>query len=94
MITFIINKGDEQYLRHDKFILLEFEQIVAIISGLIYIEILELKFCELDYELKINIDKRSNEDSNIDYNRMDSRSIGDNIELCKADSLDDSSNKS
>ena len=94
MITFIINKGDEQYLRHDKFILLEFEQIVAIISGLIYIEILELKFCKLDYELKININKRSNEDSNIDYNRMDSRSIGDDIELCKVDSLDDSSNKS
>ena len=62
LIKFIVNKGDEQYLRHDKFILLEFEQIIAIISGLIYIEVIELKFCGLDYELKKNIDKRGSQD--------------------------------
>ena len=59
LIQFIINKGDEQYLTLRKFFILEFEEIMAIISSLIYIELLELKFCKLDYELKKNIDKRA-----------------------------------
>ena len=58
LITFIINKGDEQYSTLRKFFVTEFEEIVAIISSLIYIELLELKFCKLDYELKKNIDRR------------------------------------
>ena len=33
-------------------------KIIYIISNLIYIEIIELKFCNLDYDLKKNISKR------------------------------------
>ena len=58
IIQIIINKGDEQYSTLRKFFVTEFEEIVAIISSLIYIELLELKFCKLDYELKKNIDRR------------------------------------
>ena len=62
LISFILNKGDEQYMVHSKFILMELEQLIGMISSLIYIELLELKFCGLDYELKKNIDKRGSQD--------------------------------
>ena len=62
IIQIAINKGDEQYMRFDKFALIELEQILACISGLIYIEFLELKFCGLDYELKKNIFRRGTKD--------------------------------
>ena len=38
----------------------------ALIVFLIYLEIIELNFCQLDYNIRINIIKRSNEDSNTD----------------------------
>ena len=62
LIQFIINEGNEQFLTLRKFFILEFEEIIAIISSLIYIELLELKFCGLDHELMKNIDKRGTED--------------------------------
>ena len=34
------------------FFILELEELISIISNMIYIELLELKFCKLDYELK------------------------------------------
>ena len=40
----------------------ETEQLISIISNMIYIEILELRFCGLDYELKKNIARRGNKD--------------------------------
>ena len=64
IIVIIINKGDEQYLTYEMFFISEIEELVSIISNMIYIEVLELKFCKLDYELKKNIIKRSNIDSN------------------------------
>ena len=62
IIQIILNEGDEQYMRHEKFVLIEIENFAGIISGLIYIEIIVLKFCKLDYELRKNIEKRGNED--------------------------------
>ena len=44
------------------FFILELEELISIISNMIYIEVLELKFCKLDYELKKNIIKRSLKD--------------------------------
>ena len=41
------------------FFLKEFQEILSIIAYLIYMEIIELKFCGLDYDLKKNIRKRS-----------------------------------
>ena len=78
LIPYIINKGDEQYITHTKFILYELEQIIAIISSLIYIESLELKFCGLDYELKKNIEIRSTEDI-IKGLQNDNDSVNDDV---------------
>ena len=44
-------------------------KIIYIISNLIYIEIIELKFCNLDYDLKKNISKRGVSDY---YNEFES----------------------
>ena len=52
IIQIIINKGDEQYITYIQFFILEFEELIGIIGCLIYIEVLELKFCGFDYELK------------------------------------------
>ena len=62
IIQIIINKGDEQYLTYTQFFLTEIEELLSIISNMIYIEVLELKFCGLDYELKKNISRRGAED--------------------------------
>ena len=62
LIQFIINEGDEEYSTYTKFILRELEDLLGIISSLIFNELLELKFCGLDYELKKNIDRRGTED--------------------------------
>ena len=42
---------------------MQFEEVVSILSNLIYIEVLELRFCKLDYELKKNIEIRSQNDT-------------------------------
>ena len=59
LICIIINKGDEQYITYFSFFIEEFLEIVFIISNMIYIEVLEFKFCGFDYELKKNISGRS-----------------------------------
>ena len=58
LIVFILNKANEEYLTVGLFILMELSEIIYIISNLIYIEIIELKFCNLDYDLRKNISKR------------------------------------
>ena len=60
---FILNKGKEDNLRLDIFLLLEIEEIIAICGYMIHMELLELKFCKLDYDLKENIILRSIDDS-------------------------------
>ena len=62
IIAIILNEADEQYLTHLNFFILQLEEIISIISHMIYIEVLELKFCKLDYELKKNIILRGLED--------------------------------
>lgn len=59
IIRIIANKGDEQYLTITQFFITELQELIYIISNMIYIEILELKFCNLDYDLKKNIRQRS-----------------------------------
>ena len=59
IIVNILNKGNEKYITIANFIILEIEELISIISNMIYIEIIELRFCKLDYELKKNIKKRS-----------------------------------
>ena len=62
---FILNIGKEDNLRTEIFFLLEIEEIIAICGYLIHMEILELKFCKLDHDLKKNITLRSIDDYNI-----------------------------
>ena len=74
LIKFIINGGDEQYLTFNQFLLCETEEVISIFANLVYMEIIELRFCKLDYDLKRNIEKRAsletidtlNEDSDSD----------------------------
>jgi len=58
----IANKGDEKYITKAQFTLNIIQEIITIICNMIYTEILELKFCNLDYDLKRNIKKRSDDD--------------------------------
>ena len=70
IIQIIINKGDEQYITYVQFFTLEIEELISIVSNMIYIEVLELKFCGLDYELKKNISLRSNMDNLEGFNSI------------------------
>ena len=58
LIFYIKKHANEEDLTVAQFILLESCEIFAIIAYLIYIEIIELKFCQLDYHLKKTITKR------------------------------------
>ena len=66
----IINKGDEQYITYFQFFLAEIEELVSIISNMIYIEVIELNFCGLDYEIKKNINKRGLKDMQQNFNSI------------------------
>ena len=62
LITYIMNKGSKEFMTVELFILLELCEVLAIIAYMIYIELIELKFCKLDYHLKKNIELRSEEE--------------------------------
>ena len=62
IVCIILNKGNEKYISHTQFFLLELQEIIYIISNMIYIEIIELRFCKLDYDLTKNIRNRSDND--------------------------------
>ena len=89
IIQIIINKGDEQYTTISKFIILEFEELAGIISSLIYIETLELKFCGFDYELKKNINKRGIKDTTEGFDLKRNDTDVDMIELSKMENVED-----
>ena len=59
LIFYIINEAKEEYLTFPLFVLLELQELLAIFAYLIYMEIIELKFCQLDYDLKKSIQLRS-----------------------------------
>ena len=59
LIFYIINGAKEEYLTFPLFVLLELQELLAIFAYLIYMEIIELKFCKLDYDLKKSIQIRS-----------------------------------
>ena len=65
MITYIKNDANEEYLTVEEFVLLELCEILAIIAYMIYIELIELKFCLFDYDLKKTIQQRSIADTRI-----------------------------
>jgi len=59
LLSCIINSFSEEYLTIAIFILLEIEEIMSVLAYLIYMEIIELKFCKFDYDLKKNIIHRA-----------------------------------
>ena len=91
IIEIIINGGDEQNITYIQFFILELEELISVVSNLVYIELLELKFCRLDYELKKNIDKRGNEDFLEIFDLADDTTVNSDIELIQPDSLEDKS---
>ena len=96
IIQIIINKGDEQYITYIQFFTLEIEELISIVSNMIYIEVLELKFCGLDYELKKNITQRSNIENLEGFNSV-KKLEEDEIEMRQGslnDTDDQSSNQS
>ena len=52
---FFIIKFDKNYLIPTKFLLLEIKHLISLISNIVYLEILELKFCNLDYDIRKSI---------------------------------------
>jgi hypothetical protein len=65
MVTYIKKGGKKEYLTLAEFILLELCEILAILAYMIYIELIELNFCELDYHLKKKIEQRGITDSKL-----------------------------
>ena len=68
LIKAIINKGDIKLEIYDVF-----AEIGSLIAILIYLEIIELNFCNLNYDLKKYIENRGIDEYNIDnlYNEID-----------------------
>ena len=62
IICIILNKADQEYITYAQFSILELQDLLSIISNMICIEIIELRFCKLDYELKRNIKDRGDDD--------------------------------
>ena len=60
-----INNNYEEYLPLKQFFISESAEIIAIICYLIYLQIIELKFCGLDKYLKKNMIKISNLENSI-----------------------------
>ena len=59
LIDYLIKGANPEYMTFSLFIILELLEIIAIFAYLIYMELIELKFWNLDYDLKKNIAKRS-----------------------------------
>jgi hypothetical protein len=80
IVKIIINKGDEQYITYFQFFLAEIEELASIISNMIYIEVIELNFCGLDFEIKRNINKRSLKDMQQNFESINKVTDDDNEE--------------
>ena len=55
---FFIIQRDDKYKTFIQFIFTELKQIFSLIGNMIYIELIELRFCNLDYDLRKNIKSR------------------------------------
>ena len=64
-----LNKNYQKYITLSQFIILELTEIFALFGYLIYLEIIELRFWELDNDLKINIINRGNRET--DYKTLE-----------------------
>ena len=65
LFYFFIIQRDDEYKTFIQFIFTELKQIFSLIGNMIYIEIIELRFCNLDYDLRQNIKSRGERDSSL-----------------------------
>ena len=54
-IFVLINENYEEYIALNQFIILELTEFLALLGYLVYLEIIELRFCELNKDIKQNI---------------------------------------
>ena len=74
---FNLNKNFKQYMTLTQFIILEASEVLGIIGYSVYFELIELRFCGLDKDLKRNIIKRGERETilkSLDSNLYDNRS--------------------
>lgn len=86
LIEFIVNRGEEKYLTKIQFILYEVEELVSIFANLIYMEIIELRFCNFDYDTKNQIQLRA--DLELQINDDDSRNYSQESESLNIQLID------
>lgn len=64
LIFIIVNRNDfRKYLTLEQFFILQASELLALLGYLIYFEIIELRFCNLDKDLKRHIANRGDRDS-------------------------------
>jgi hypothetical protein len=62
---FFIIQGDDAYKTFIQFIFTELKQIFSLIGNIIYIELIEFRFCKFDYDLRKNIKSRGERESSL-----------------------------
>ena len=68
-IFILVNKEDYQkYITLKQFFILQTSELLALLGYLVYFEIIELRFCKLDKDLKKNIANRGDRESKITKN--------------------------
>ena len=70
-ILFFINKNFEHYITLKQFLILETSEILALIGYSVYLEMVELRFCELENDLKKNIIERGDRETEIGEKSLD-----------------------
>ena len=78
---FFFIKCNEEYSTFGLFIIEEIQLLISIISNLVYIEIIELRFSNLDYDLKKNIVIRSDVDRINTRKSIELTSINDDNDI-------------
>jgi hypothetical protein len=65
LLYFSIIQGDDAYKTFIQFIFTELKQIFSLIGNIIYIELIEFRFCKFDYDLRKNIKSRGERESSL-----------------------------
>jgi succinate dehydrogenase hydrophobic anchor subunit len=62
---FFIIQRDDKYKTFYQFFFTELKQIFSLIGNIIYIELIELRFCKFDYDLRKNIKSRGERENSL-----------------------------
>ena len=90
LIFLIINPESTDNIQIIKFSILETTEFLALFGYSIYLEIIELKFCGLDKETKVEISKRASLDSTCGLlNEIDSNDLDYHLDDIDDDNKDD-----